>query len=174
MKAGGVQNLVGVGVADAADEPRIGEGTLEGSVFKSERRAKAVEICRKDLDAAGIDRLKGLFAAKDVERSAALAARLGEDEGAGREVKGGEVLPACQLGLRRAPVEAASDHEMQHEPKIAVDADRDTFADAADGIARCGPRRWRAVDRQCEAEKALARRTRSIGCARMRASRAVM
>ena len=40
---GCVENLVRVRVTDAADESRISEGTLEGSVFKSERGTKAVD-----------------------------------------------------------------------------------------------------------------------------------
>ena len=51
----GVENLVGVGVAHAADEARIGEGALEGAVFQGERRAKTASSgserksrCRQD------------------------------------------------------------------------------------------------------------------------------
>jgi hypothetical protein len=44
---GGVQDLVGVGVADAADEARIGEGALEGAVFRGEGGAEAGEIGEK-------------------------------------------------------------------------------------------------------------------------------
>src|ERR1019366_10247056 len=61
---GCMQNFVGVGVADAADETRISEGTLESAVLKSECGAKAVEVCREDFDAAGIDGVESLFAAQ--------------------------------------------------------------------------------------------------------------
>src|ERR1039458_6873839 len=111
---GRMENLVGVGVADAADEARIGEGTLEGAVLKSECGAKAVEVRREDFDAAGIDGVEGLFAAQDVERRAALAACLSEDEGAGGEVECGEVLATGQFCLRRPPVETAGNHEVKH------------------------------------------------------------
>ena len=71
-KLSGVENFVGVSVADTADEARIGEGALEGAVLEREGRAKAVEVGREDFDAAGIDGLKRLFAAQDVQRSATL------------------------------------------------------------------------------------------------------
>ena len=50
-----VENLVGVGVADAAYEPWIGKGALEGPVFKGERGAKAFEVGGKDLNSSRID-----------------------------------------------------------------------------------------------------------------------
>ena len=87
---------------------------LEGAVLKSECGAKAVEGCREDFDAAGIDGMEGLFPTQDVERSAALAACLSEDERAEGEVEGGEVLPAGEFCLRRAPMEAAGNHEVKH------------------------------------------------------------
>ena len=62
-KLGGVENLVGVGVAHAADDPRIGEGALEGAVLCSECGAKCVQIGGKNFDAAGIDVVEGLLAA---------------------------------------------------------------------------------------------------------------
>ena len=77
--------------------------------------------------------MQSLFAAHDMKRGAALAAGFGQDEGAGREIEGGERLPAGEFGLRGTPVEAAGDHEVQDEPEIAVDANGDALADAAQG-----------------------------------------
>ena len=42
----GVEDLVGVGVADAANEARIGESALEGAVFAGERGAECGEVGR--------------------------------------------------------------------------------------------------------------------------------
>ena len=50
----GVQDLVGIGVADAAHDARIGERALEGVVLRAERGAERVELaarahrCRRD------------------------------------------------------------------------------------------------------------------------------
>ncbi len=77
---GGVENLVGVGVAHAADEARIGEGALEGAVLRRERGTKRVQIRGKNFDAAGIDVAEGLLAAEEVQRGAALGAGFSQDE----------------------------------------------------------------------------------------------
>ncbi len=129
----GVQDLVGVGVAHAADEARIGEGALEGAVFLGEGGAEACEIGGEDLDAAGIDRAQALFAAHYVEGGAALAAGFGKGEGSAGEVEGGEGVAAGEFGLGGLPVEASGDHEVEYQPEIAFDTDGDALADAADG-----------------------------------------
>ncbi len=54
-EAGGVEDLVGVGVADAREDARVGEGSLEGAVFGGEGGAEAFEIGGEDVDAAGVD-----------------------------------------------------------------------------------------------------------------------
>ena len=58
---------------------------------------KPVEVSREDLDTAGVDGLKRLFAMEDMERGAAFAARFCKYESARGEVKGGEGLPAGSL-----------------------------------------------------------------------------
>ena len=76
-EACGVENLVGIGVADAADEARVSEGALEGAVLEGERGTKAVKIGGEDFDAAGIDVAEGLLAADEMKRGAALGAGFG-------------------------------------------------------------------------------------------------
>jgi hypothetical protein len=130
---GGVEDFVGIGVADAADEAGIGEGSLECAVFGIQGGAEAVEIRRKDFEAAGIEVAKGLFATDEMEGGAALGAGFGEDQRACREIEGGEGVSSGELCLRRAPVETAGDHEMENQPEVAFDADGDALADAAEG-----------------------------------------
>ncbi len=55
-EAGGVEDLVGVGVADAREDAWVGEGSLESAVLDGECRAEFFEAGREDVDAAGIDR----------------------------------------------------------------------------------------------------------------------
>ena len=69
----GVQNLVGIGIADAADGVRVGECFLDGVVPGCERGAEAIEVCREYLDAAGIDGAQAFFAAQEMQGSEALA-----------------------------------------------------------------------------------------------------
>jgi hypothetical protein len=75
----GVQNFVGVGVANSAEQARIGEGSLEGAVFGGERVAERVEIAGEDFDSSGIDGIEAAFASEHVQRSAVLGAGFGED-----------------------------------------------------------------------------------------------
>ena len=48
------------------------------------------------------------------------------------KVEGGEGVAAGEFGLSGLPVQAAGDHEVQHQPEVAFDADGDALADAAD------------------------------------------
>ncbi len=43
---GGVEDLVGVGVADAGEDAWVGEGSLEGAVFGGECGAEVCEVMR--------------------------------------------------------------------------------------------------------------------------------
>ena len=99
-KPGGVENLVGIGVAHAADETRIGESALEGAVFRCERRTKRVQIRGKDFDASGIDVAEGLLAAKKMQRGAALGAGFRKYQGAVQKVNAREGATG-ELGFGR-------------------------------------------------------------------------
>ena len=50
-----MEDLVGVGVADAGEDARVGEGSLEGAVFFGQRGAEGCEVGGEDVDAAGVD-----------------------------------------------------------------------------------------------------------------------
>ena len=96
-ESGGVEDLVGVGVADAGEDAGVGEGALEGVIFRRESGAKGLEGEGKDVEAAGIELGESGLALDEVEGGAALGAGFGEDEGAVREVEGGEVVAAAEL-----------------------------------------------------------------------------
>ena len=64
---GCVQDFVGVGVADAADDAGVGEGALEGAVFLGEGAAEGCQVGLKNVDAAGVHCLQGFEALDDVE-----------------------------------------------------------------------------------------------------------
>jgi hypothetical protein len=86
---GGVEDLVGVGVADAGEDAGVGEGAFEGAVFGDESGGEGVEGEGEDVEAAGVQCGEGFFALDEVERGAALGAGFGEGEGAVGEVEGG-------------------------------------------------------------------------------------
>jgi hypothetical protein len=136
-ETGGVEDLVGVGVADAGEDARVGEGSLEGTVFGDEGGAEVFEAGGEDVDSAGVDFSCGGFVWEEVEGGAAFGAGFGEDERPVGKVEGGEVVSAaeCRAGLfvEGAPVEAAGDHEVEDEPEAVVEFDGDAFADAVQG-----------------------------------------
>src|SRR5437764_736805 len=75
-----------------------------------------------------------------------LRACLGKREDSGIERDRGE--HTLVGGLRRLglPVQAAGDHQVQREPEVALDSDRDPLTDAADILHAApfdGRRRWR-------------------------------
>ena len=76
-----VQDLVGVGVADAAEEARIGEGALERVALAREGLAELPRrVAPSDLEAAAIERCEPGLALHDVQRRPPLGARLGEHQ----------------------------------------------------------------------------------------------
>ena len=134
----GVEDLVGVRVADAGEDAWVGEGSLEGAVLGSEGGAEAFQVGGEDVDAAGVDLFGGSFVEEEVQGGPAPGAGFGEDEGAVGEVEGGEVVSAAEFGSDGAPVKASGDHEVQDEPEAVVEFDGDAFAyavEAADGVA---------------------------------------
>src|ERR1700692_2563183 len=52
-------------------------------------------------------------------------------ESAFRKIESGEILAAAQLCALRTPVQSARDHQVEHQPEIALNSDGNTFADAA-------------------------------------------
>jgi len=135
---GGVQDFIGVGVADAAEQVLIGERALEGAVFGGEGGAEGIEIGGEGIKAAGIEGAQTFFSANHVERGATLGAGFGEDEGAVGKIEGGEIAAGGEFGMRRFPVQATGDHEVQDKPEIVVETDGDALGDAAeraDGVA---------------------------------------
>ena len=131
-----MEDLVGVGVADAAEVARVGEGSLEGAVLGCQCGAEGFEIRGEDIDAAGIDGLHVVFVAEEVKGGATFGAGFGEDERAVGKVEGGEIVAAAEFGSEGTPVETTGDHEVQDQPMAVVEFDGDALADAAQG-AHC-------------------------------------
>src|ERR1017187_4595660 len=81
----GMQDLVRIGIADAAERPRIGERPLQRVILESKRLAEHRQIRYENIDAAGIERAQPLLAPHHVQRRPTLAAGLGERKRAVRE-----------------------------------------------------------------------------------------
>src|SRR6266545_716797 len=82
-----VQDFVRVGVADAVEQPRIGEGALQGMRLGAEGGAKRRGVGGEHVEAAGIVCSKPALAPDKVQRRAMLFARLGEEERAVRKIE---------------------------------------------------------------------------------------
>ena len=58
--------LVGVGIADAAENAWIGQCAFESTVLHAQGFAEGVEIDGEDVNAAGIDRVHRVFVTEDI------------------------------------------------------------------------------------------------------------
>ncbi len=115
-KAGFEENLIRVGIADAAEQTRIGEGALESMVGGEKRGGKARQIGIENFEPTGIESAKAFFSRDNVEGSALLRASFAPEKRAARKIKCGEMALARKLGGGRAPVQATGDHQVQHQP----------------------------------------------------------
>ena len=120
-----MQDLVGVGVADAGEEARIGERALEGVVLAFNRAGELRQIRFEDLDAARVHRLQRRLALHQMQRGAPLRAGLGERQRAVLELEERERAARLLAG----PVQAAGDHQVQHEEELVLEPEDDALAE---------------------------------------------
>ena len=142
-----MQDLVGVRVADAAEDPRVGQRALERVVLPGERVAECRQVRVKDLEAARVVLAQTGFATDEMQRGPPFRARLGQDHRPRREVEAGETDLSRQLGARGLPMEAARDHEVQNEKEVALESNHDALAEPSEpGDPAAGRVRQRRVD----------------------------
>src|SRR5713101_6719767 len=89
-KPGFEQNFIGISIADAAEQARVGEGALQSVVRGEKNGGKARRIGIEHFEAAGIQSVKAVFSSNDVERCALLRAGLSPEKRAGGKIKCGE------------------------------------------------------------------------------------
>jgi hypothetical protein len=141
----GVQDLIGIGVADPAQNVGVRERALERVVLAAQRVAKRAGGGGEGLEPARVQRRERGFTAHEMQRRAARGARFGEDQGAAREVEGRESHPARDRSPRGLPSQTPGDHQMQHQEQVGVESEHDAFAQAAqvgDGAARRRRHGW--------------------------------
>ena len=137
-QAGGVENLVGVGVADAAEEPWIREAPLQGVVLARQRFAKHLNRGLERLDAAAVERSYRIPTAHELHRSPFPGAGFGEQQGAVGHHEGGEQQPGPDARLlpRLSPTQPAGDHQVKHEKQIVSKSDENAFPGALNVLDR--------------------------------------
>ena len=127
-----MQDLVGVGVADAAQQPWIGQRALERVVLVLERGPERRGVGGEHVDPARIVLAQRPFTLHEVDRRPALGAGLGQHERSALELECGQPLLAGASRARRFPVQTPGDHQMDHEEEIALERKDDPLADAPD------------------------------------------
>jgi hypothetical protein len=125
-----MQDFVGIGVTDSTDHARIGESSLESTVFGSDCVAKGVETTREDFNSAWIDGIQAVLASENIQGCAVLRPGFGKYERAAGKIECGQAVAARQLCLWRPPVQPARNHQVQDEPKIAFHSNGDSLADS--------------------------------------------
>src|SRR5258708_34726877 len=115
----GMQDLVRIGVADAADDAWIGKGHLERTILCSKGGAKRAEIARENIDSSGVNGTQTFLARKDVQRRTVRGAGFGKYERSFGKIEGSQAPAACQLCSTVSPVQPAGNHQVQDEPEIA-------------------------------------------------------
>jgi len=135
-KLGFPENFVGIGIADAAEEARVGEGALECMVGGEKSGCELLGSSAEDFEAAGVERAQTSFARDDVQRGALLGTRFGPEQGTVGEIEGSETtrrrnFGTAGLSAERVPVQSSGNHQMKNEPEVAFEADADAFAEAA-------------------------------------------
>ena len=98
---------------------------------RGERAAKRLDVDLEDLEAARVVLAKRRLALDQVERRPLLRAELGERQRAFRKIERGQRIAAAELGGRLFPVQAPVDHQVQDEPQVVLEAERDALAEAA-------------------------------------------
>ncbi len=124
------QDLVRIGIADAAEEMRVGQGPLQGVVIPGQHRGESLKVGLENFNPARIVGSKGDQALYEMERSLFFRPGFGEHQTSVRKIKGREVPFAPEVGTRLLPVEPSGDHQVNDEPEIVLEADGDALADA--------------------------------------------
>src|SRR5215470_17247999 len=123
-----MKNLVGVGVANAAEQMRIGQRTLERVIASAERLRKGHEIGIHHLEPARLVLRKGGFSLDDIQRRLPLGTRLSEDQGSILEIECEEADFAGDCGAGRLPSKAPRDHQVEYEKELTIGFNDHTFA----------------------------------------------
>jgi hypothetical protein len=76
-------------ISDAAEEARIGEGTLESVIGGEKRGGELFGSGAEGFEAAGVERPEAVFVADNVERGALFGSGFGPEKSAVGEIEGG-------------------------------------------------------------------------------------
>ena len=163
-----MQDLVGVRVADAAEQMRIGQRALERVILaaqaRRERRRGSRSSRRGRRDRTRRARARPCTTCSDarlrVPASVSASVPLSNSRSA-------SVILAGALPPLRQPLQPPGDHEVDDEEVVVVEAEHDALAEARDRRAPCLPeQRIERRHRRAQDERTLQRRRCAAGCRR--------
>ena len=123
-----MENLVRVRVADATEQMRIGERTLQGVIAASERLRKRRNIGLHHLEPTGIVLRKRCLPLDDIQRCLPLGTSFSEDQASVLEVECQQADFAGDRGARRLPSKAPRDHQVEYKKQLLVGFNDHPFA----------------------------------------------
>src|SRR3974390_1734881 len=107
-----MQNLIGIGVADTAEEPRVGKRALERVVLAAQTLRELRAARREDLEPPGVKKTQGLLPLDDTQRGAPSGARFGEGQRSIVKLQSCQHCAPRQRDASLVPVQSPRDHEM--------------------------------------------------------------
>ena len=116
-----MKDLVGVGVPDATEEARVGEGALEGVVLALQLVGECMRRGVEYFEATAVDRGKRVFSLHEGERCSPFGSGFGEYQNTVRKIEAGKSEFEWNLAIGRPPAKAASDHEVDDEEELIAE-----------------------------------------------------
>src|SRR6185503_20865622 len=110
-----MENLVGLRVADAAEQMRVGQRTLQRVIAAPKRFREGWQIGIDHLETAWIVLRQPCLALDDVQRRLSLRAGFREDECSVLKIECEQADFAGNCGAGRLPSKTPGDHQMEDE-----------------------------------------------------------
>src|SRR5438067_1171626 len=127
-----MEDFVRVGIADAAEEMRISQRPLECVVVSCEGRREFRERATEYFNTPGIDVFERVEALQQMKRRALARAGFGQEERSVWKINRREIVLPARFYFRdcRQPMQAAGDHQMEHQPELIVELKGNALSDA--------------------------------------------
>ena len=128
---GPMQDLVGVGVTDPTEEPRVGERPLESMVLSGEALREGRKVGVEYFESATLKGNQPLLPDHEVDRGPSLGAGLGKEEQSIGELEDSQHQFPADLLDERVPAQTAGDHQMNDDEEVSFEREHDPLAQAA-------------------------------------------
>ena len=125
-----MENLVGVRVADSAEQMRIGQRAFERVIVTTQSAPERLTIDLEHVDAAGIVFLQRRRSAHDEQRCLPLRSGLREKERTVAEVECEKADLPWNPRASLLPAKPARNHQMQNQKQLPLQLEHDALAEA--------------------------------------------